>query len=151
MAKVNQLLWESTDDHQFVTAFYGVLDEQRRILTYCNAGHNPVILIRADGSALRLETGGLILGAFADSVYWENFVQILPDDLLLLYTDGVTEIYDDDEQEYGVDRLQSLATLNRHRSAKEITLLVKDQILDFAADKTPQDDFTLVVLKALRN
>jgi sigma-B regulation protein RsbU (phosphoserine phosphatase) len=151
MAKVNQLLWESTDDHQFVTAFYGVLDEQRRILTYCNAGHNPVILIRADGSALRLETGGLILGAFSDSVYWENFVQILPDDLLLLYTDGVTEIYDDDEQEYGVDRLQSLATLNRHRSAKEITLLVKDQILDFAADKTPQDDFTLVVLKALRN
>jgi sigma-B regulation protein RsbU (phosphoserine phosphatase) len=149
MAKVNQLLWESTDDHQFVTAFYGVLDEQRRILTYCNAGHNPVILIRADGSALRLETGGLILGAFADSVYWENFVQILPDDLLLLYTDGVTEIYDDDEQEYGVDRLQSLATLNRHRSAKEITLLVRDQILDFAADKTPQDDFTLVVLKAL--
>lgn len=151
MAKVNQLLWESTDDHQFVTAFYGVLDEQRRILTYCNAGHNPVILIRADGSALRLETGGLILGAFSDSVYWENFVQILPDDLLLLYTDGVTEIYNEQEEEYGVDRLQSLATLNRHRSAKEITSLVKDQILDFAADKTPQDDFTLVVLKALRH
>jgi phosphoserine phosphatase RsbU/P len=150
MAKVNQLLWESTDDHQFVTAFYGVLDEQRRILTYCNAGHNPVILIRADGSALRLETGGLILGAFSDSVYWENFVQILPDDLLLLYTDGVTEIYNEAEEEYGVDRLQSLATLNRHRTAKEITLLVKDQILDFAADKTPQDDFTLVVLKALK-
>ena len=149
MAKVNQLLWESTDDHQFVTAFYGVLDEQRRILTYCNAGHNPVILIRADGTVLRLETGGLILGAFSDSVYWENFVQILPDDLLLLYTDGVTEIYNEKEEEYGVDRLQSLATLNRHRSAKEITQLVKDQILDFAADKTPQDDFTLVVLKAL--
>jgi phosphoserine phosphatase RsbU/P len=151
MAKVNQLLWESTDDHQFVTAFYGVLDEQRRILTYCNAGHNPIILIRADGSALRLETGGLILGAFSDSVYWEDFVQILPDDLLLLYTDGVTEIYNEAEEEYGVDRLQSLATLNRQRSAKEITQLVKDQILDFAADKTPQDDFTLVVLKALRN
>lgn len=151
MAKVNQLLWESTDDHQFVTAFYGVLDEQRRILTYCNAGHNPVILIRADGSVQRLETGGLILGAFSDSVYWENFVQIQPDDLVLLYTDGVTEIYNEAEEEYGVDRLQSLATVNRHRSAKEITLLVKDQILDFAADKTPQDDFTLVVLKALRN
>ncbi|MCI0621300.1 MAG: SpoIIE family protein phosphatase [Acidobacteria bacterium] len=149
MAKVNQLLWESTDDHQFVTAFYGVLDEKRRILTYCNAGHNPVILIRADGSALRLETGGLILGAFSDSVYWENFVQILPDDLLLLYTDGVTEIYNHAEEEYGVDRLQTLATVNRQRSAKEITQLVKDEILDFAADKTPQDDFTLVVLKAL--
>ena len=149
MSKVNQLLWESTDDHQFVTAFYGVLDEQRRILTYCNAGHNPVILIRADGSSFRLETGGLILGAFYDSVYWENFVQILPNDLLLLYTDGVTEIYNEAEEDYGVDRLESLARLNRHRSAKEIALLVKDEILDFAADKTPQDDFTLVVLKAL--
>jgi phosphoserine phosphatase RsbU/P len=150
MAKVNQLLWESTDDHQFVTAFYGVLDEQRRILTYCNAGHNPVILIHADGSAERLETGGLILGAFSDSVYWENFVHIQPDDLLLLYTDGVTEIYNEAEEEFGVDRLQLLATVNRQQSAKEITQLVKDQILDFAADKTPQDDFTLVVLKALR-
>lgn len=149
MAKVNQLLWESTADHQFVTAFYGVLDEQRRILTYCNAGHNPVILIRADGSALKLETGGLILGAFADSTYWENFVQIFPGDTLLLYSDGVTEIYNAQEEEFGVDRLQNLVTANRHLKAKEITRLVKAQILEFAADKTIQDDFTLVVLRSL--
>jgi sigma-B regulation protein RsbU (phosphoserine phosphatase) len=149
MAKVNQLLWESTDDHQFVTAFYGVLDEQRRILTYCNAGHNPVILIREDGSSVKLETGGLILGAFADSTYWENFVQIHPNDILLLYTDGVTEIYNDAEEEFGVDRLQALVTENRHLTSKEITLLVRDKILEFAAERMIQDDFTLVVLKAL--
>ncbi len=149
MSKVNQLLWESTDDHQFVTAFYGVLDEQRRILTYCNAGHNPVILIHADGSTMKLETGGLILGAFQDSVYWENFVQIASGDTLLLYSDGVTEIYDAQEQEFGVDRLQKLVTANLQLNAKEITLLVKSHILEFAADKTIQDDFTLVVLKAL--
>ena len=59
MAKVNQLLWESTDAHQFVTAFYAVLDEKRRVLTYCNAGHNPVLLIHSDGSYMKLETGGL--------------------------------------------------------------------------------------------
>ncbi len=148
MQKVNQLLWESTDDHQFVTAFYGVLDEQRKILTYCNAGHNPVILIRADGTAVKLETGGLILGAFADSTYWENFAQIFPGDTLLLYSDGVTEIYNDEEEEFGVNRLQALVTANRHFTSKEITLLVKEHILEFAADKTIQDDFTLVVLKA---
>jgi phosphoserine phosphatase RsbU/P len=148
MAKVNQLLWESTDDNQFVTAFYGVLDEQRRILTYCNAGHNPVILIHADGSSVKLETGGLILGAFLEATYWEDFVQILPQDILLLYTDGVTEIYDEAEHEFGVERLQTLVAENRHLSAKEITLLVKDKILEFAADRTVQDDFTLVVLKA---
>jgi sigma-B regulation protein RsbU (phosphoserine phosphatase) len=149
MAKVNQLLWESTDEHQFVTAFYGVLDEQRKILTYCNAGHNPVILIRADGTAIKLEIGGLILGAFYDSTYRENFVQIFPGDTLLLYSDGVTEIYDEAEEEFGVGRLQMLVTDNRHRSAKEITLVVRSQILEFAADNTIQDDFTLVVLKAL--
>jgi phosphoserine phosphatase RsbU/P len=149
MAKVNQLLWESTDDNQFVTAFYGVLDEQRRILTYCNAGHNPVILIHADGSSVKLETGGLILGAFLEATYWEDFVQILPQDILLLYTDGVTEIYDEAEHEFGVERLQTLVAENRHLSAKEITLLVKDKILEFAADRTVQDDFTLVVLKAM--
>lgn len=149
MAKVNQLLWESTDDDQFVTAFYGVLDEQRRILTYCNAGHNPVLVIHADGTCAKLETGGLILGAFADATYWENFVQILPDDILLLYTDGVTEIYNEAEEEFGVERLKQLAIENRHLSAREMTELVKDKILGFAADRTIQDDFTLVVLKAL--
>jgi sigma-B regulation protein RsbU (phosphoserine phosphatase) len=149
MAKVNQLLWESTDDHQFVTAFYGVLDEQRRILTYCNAGHNPVLVIHPDGSSMKLETGGLILGAFVDATYWEDFVQILPEDILLLYTDGVTEIYNDQEEEFGVERLLALAAENRHLSAKEMASLFKDKILEFAADRTIQDDFTLVVLKAL--
>ncbi len=149
MAKVNQLLWESTDAHQFVTAFYGVLDEKRRVLTYCNAGHNPVLLIHSDGSCMKLETGGLILGAFSDAVYWENFVNIMPNDILLLYTDGVTEIYDEGEEEFGVERLRDLVTASRHLSARAITLLVKEKVLEFAANRTPQDDFTLVVLKAL--
>ncbi len=148
MAKVNQLLWESTDSNQFVTAFYGVLDEKRRILTFCNAGHTPGLLIHADGSSTQLETGGLILGAFADASYWEGYVQIQPNEILLLYTDGVTEIYDKNEEEFGVERLLELASTHRSLSAQEITLLVKEKILEFAADGTIQDDFTLLVLKS---
>ena len=148
MAKVNQLLWESTDSNQFVTAFYCVLDEQRRILTYCNAGHNPGLLIHPDGTSTQLETGGLILGAFADASYWEGYVQIQPNEILLLYTDGVTEIYDEDEEEFGVERLLELAISNRTSSAQEITHLVKEKILEFAANRTIQDDFTLLVLKS---
>ena len=151
MSKVNQLLWESTDDNQFVTAFYGVLDEQRRILTYCNAGHNPVIVIRSDGSSLKLETGGLVLGAFVGVTYLESLVHLFPEDIVLLYTDGVTEIYNSDEEEFGAERLQNLVTENRHLAPKEITQLIKDNILQFAADQTIQDDFTVVVLKALAN
>jgi sigma-B regulation protein RsbU (phosphoserine phosphatase) len=149
MSKVNRLLWESTDANQFVTAFYGVLDECRRILTYCNAGHNPVLLIHQDGSWIKLETGGLILGAFAHSTYQESYLEIRPHDVLLLYTDGVTEIYDQAEEEFGVDRLLELVKSHRQLSAKELTALVQQQILEFALDKTIQDDFTVVILKAL--
>jgi sigma-B regulation protein RsbU (phosphoserine phosphatase) len=149
MSKVNQLLWESTDSHQFVTAFYGVLDEHRRVLTYCNAGHNPVLLIRADGSSMKLETGGLVLGAFPNSVYQEGFVELNPNDILLLYTDGVTEIYDEREEEFGIERLLELVKHHHQLSAKEMTSLVQDRILEFAVDRTIQDDFTLVVVKAL--
>ena len=148
MSKVNQLLWESTDSNQFVTAFYGVLDEKRRILTYCNAGHNPGLLIHADGTSTRLETGGLILGAFADASYWESYVQIQPNEILLLYTDGVTEIYDEAEEEFGVDRLLELVSAHRTLSTREITLVVKEKIIEFAANRTIQDDFTLLVLKS---
>jgi sigma-B regulation protein RsbU (phosphoserine phosphatase) len=148
MSKVNKLLWESTDSDQFVTAFYGVLDERRRILTYCNAGHNPVFLIRADGSSIKLETGGLVLGAFDDSVYQEGRIEIKPLDTLLLYTDGVTEIYNEAEEEFGVERLLELVKSHDGLSAREITALAQEKILEFAADRTIQDDFTLIVLKA---
>jgi phosphoserine phosphatase RsbU/P len=149
MSKVNRLLWESTDSNQFVTAFYGVLDEQRRVLTYCNAGHNPVLVIRGDGSSLQLETGGLILGAFEGSVYQENYLGIGPGDILLLYTDGVTENFNELGEEFGMDRLLELVSNHRHLHARELTSLLQEQILDFAADKSVQDDFTLVVLKSI--
>ncbi len=148
MSKVNKLLWESTDSDQFVTAFYGVLDERRRILTYCNAGHNPVFLLQSDGSPIKLETGGLVLGAFEDSMYREGLIEIKPHDLLLLYTDGVTEIYNEAEEEFGVERLLGLVKRYRELPAREIALHLQDNILAFAADRTIQDDFTLIVLKA---
>ena len=149
MSKVNQLLWESTDANQFVTAFYGVLDESRSVLTYCNAGHNPVILIRGDGSWMKLETGGLVLGAFENSVYQESLIEMNSQDMLLLYTDGVTEIYNEANEEFGVERLLDLVKAHPQLTAKQITTLVQHNVLNFAADQTIQDDFTLVVLKAL--
>ncbi len=148
MAKVNRLLWESTDSNQFVTAFYGVLDEQKRILTYCNAGHNPVLLVRADGNWEKLETGGLILGAFENSTYQESLLGLTSGDILLLYTDGVSEIYSDTGEEFGIERLVALVQNHRSLRAKELTVMLQEQVLDFAADRMIQDDFTLVVVKA---
>src|SRR6059058_2776252 len=91
MSKVNYLLWESIETNQFVTAFYGILDATNRTLAYANAGHNPPLLIAADGSACFLTQGAVPLGMFRDTRYYEYYLNIEPGQLLVLYTDGVTE------------------------------------------------------------
>jgi phosphoserine phosphatase RsbU/P len=149
MSKVSQLLWESTSSHQFVTAFYGVLDLQKSLLTYSNAGHNPGLILHPDGSITSLETGGLVLGAFPDTTFQESFIGLTPGDLLVLYTDGVTEIYSEEGEEFGVERLQKLAEAHRNLTSREISLKIKEEILNFAPDHAIQDDFTLLILKVL--
>ena len=93
MAKVNYLLWESIERNQFVTAFYGVLDASNRTLSYTNAGHNPAPMLDAAGNARFIERGGLPLGMFRDTRYHEYYLTIEPREILVLYTDGVTEAW----------------------------------------------------------
>src|SRR5262252_370883 len=105
MSKVNYLLWESIERHQFVTAFYGILDATNRTLAYSNAGHNPPLLIDLDGTAHFEERGGVPLGMFRDSRYYEYYATIAPGQILVLYTDGLTEAMNATEEEYGKERL----------------------------------------------
>jgi sigma-B regulation protein RsbU (phosphoserine phosphatase) len=147
MSKVNRLLWESTASNQFVTAFYGVLDLDRRVLTFSNAGHNPGLILHPNDSVSSLEDGGLILGAFEAASYQESFIGLEPGDIFLLYTDGVTEIYNEAEEEFGVERLLEEIRRHRHLSAQQINLRVKERVLAFARDGVLQDDFTLLVMK----
>src|SRR5262252_8276195 len=105
MTKVNYLLWESIERNQFVTAFYGILDATNRTLVYSNAGHNPPLLIDADNNARFEERGGLPLGMFRDSRYYEYYVTLNRGQTLLLYTDGVTEATNSAAEEYGRERL----------------------------------------------
>ncbi|MCA1850757.1 MAG: SpoIIE family protein phosphatase, partial [Acidobacteria bacterium] len=114
MAKVNYLLWESIEHHQFVTAFYGVLDASNKTLAYVNAGHNPPLLMDEDGSARYIERGGLPLGMFKDTRYYEYYLPIEAGQVLLLYTDGVTEAAAPDGQEYGRGRRHDL---RRHQGS----------------------------------
>ena len=88
MSKVNFLLWESIERNQFVTAFYGLLDATNRTLVYANAGHNPPLLIDADGTVKFIEQGGLPLGMFRDTRYYEYYLTFEPGQTLVLYTDG---------------------------------------------------------------
>src|SRR5947207_11077712 len=101
MAKVNYLLWESIERNQFVTAFYGILDATNRTLSYSNAGHSPALLMEAEGTYRLEERGGVPLGMFRDSRYYEYFETIEAGDVFVLYTDGVTEAMNAADEEYG--------------------------------------------------
>src|SRR5436190_9590971 len=114
MSKVNYLLWESIERNQFVTAFYGILDSANRTLAYCNAGHNPPFLMEADGKVHFEERGGVPLGMFRDTRYYEYFATIEPGQLLVLYTDGATEAMNRMREEYGRNRLVEAVRKCRH-------------------------------------
>ena len=149
MSKANYLLWESIEDRQFVTAFYGVLDATNKTLAYANAGHNPPLLLDADGHARFIERGGLPLGMFRDTRYYEYYLPIESGQTLVLYTDGATEAGSLDGCEFGRDRLEEQVRANRHLSAKELIKSLHSAILEWTGGLGSSDDVTFVIVKAL--
>jgi sigma-B regulation protein RsbU (phosphoserine phosphatase) len=150
IAKVNGLLTESTESGKFVTAFYGVLDTKNSVFTFVNAGHNPPILRRRDGTIDSLMEGGLALGILPDARYEERPVSLHPGDILLLYTDGVSEAADPDGDQYGTDRLEDLLTEIKERSARQIVDTVLDRVIKFVGGPGQlNDDLTVVCVKRL--
>ncbi|HMG75624.1 MAG TPA: GAF domain-containing SpoIIE family protein phosphatase [Pyrinomonadaceae bacterium] len=149
MSKVNYLLWESIERNQFVTAFYGILDAANRTLAYCNAGHNPPFLMEADGKVHFEERGGVPLGMFRDTRYYEYFANIEPGQVLVLYTDGVTEATNRTLDEYGRDRLVEAVRQCRHLGAREMIDYVHRDVLNWTDGLGAADDVTFFIIKAL--
>jgi sigma-B regulation protein RsbU (phosphoserine phosphatase) len=149
MAKVNYLLWESIERNQFVTAFYGVLDATNRTLAYSNAGHNPPLLMSADGTASFIERGSVPLGMFRETRYYEFYLALEPGQLLVLYTDGVTEAANEDSEEYGRDRLENRVREGRHLGARELIEFIHQDVIKFTAGRGADDDITLFILKSV--
>jgi len=149
MSKVNYLLWESIERHQFVTAFYGILDATNRTLAYSNAGHNPPLLMKVDGTASFEERGGVPLGMFRDSRYYEYFETIEPGEVFVLYTDGVTEAMNPTAQEYGRDRLVAAVRQSRDQPAREMVDFIHRELIAWTEGQGLDDDATLFIVKAL--
>jgi phosphoserine phosphatase RsbU/P len=149
MAKVNYLLWESIERNQFVTAFYGVLDASNRTLAYTNAGHNPPLLMDEDGSARLIERGGLPLGMFRDTRYYEYYLSIERGQVLVLYTDGVTEATNTSGEEYGPERLERIVRAGRHLSAREMIDFIYRDVLEWTGGRGATDDITFFIVKAV--
>ena len=146
---VNRRILEDTDDDLYVTAFYGVLDPAAGSLTYANAGHNPPYLLRNSGSAVveELEGTGVPLGMLGDVAWDARTVRIAPGEATVLYTDGVTEAQNVDEEFFGEQRLVEIAVANRDKPALEIRRAIFDAVQEFVGDAPRHDDITLAVMK----
>jgi len=144
-ARWNALLCRNIAIDRFITFFYAQLSGSRRELRYVNAGHNPPVVMHADGSHHRLEEGGMVLGVFASQHFAVGTTLLAPGDRVVLFTDGVTEAGNVDGEEFGEDRLLEVLRENRAANAQEI----QQRILSAAADHSRHnwtDDATLLVL-----
>jgi phosphoserine phosphatase RsbU/P len=150
MAKVNYLLWESIERNQFVTAFYGILDGSNRTLSYSNAGHNPPLLINAAGETRFMDCGEQPLGMFRDTRYHEYYYSFKPGEMLVLYTDGVTEAQSPDGEEFGRDRLADAVKKAGELHSRELIAAVQRSVLDWTNGVGSNDDATFFVIKALK-
>ena len=146
-AKVNSLLKEGLKDNQFVSAFYGVLDVARRRLTYSNAGHHPGILLRTDGRRRYLTSGGPVLGILGSAAYNERFIDLLPGDILVLYTDGVIETESPEGEMFEVERLEAFVRTHASLGAQELCELIYAELARFSGRDEPADDTTIVIAK----
>ncbi len=148
--KVNALLCESVKPGNFVTAVYGVLDAKNHVLTFANAGHNLPVLLRGNGEIEYLREGGPVMGVTPDSVYEERPVYLGVGDVVVFYTDGVVEVFDDNGKEYGLDRLIQILKQSCQNSSTDIRNAIYDEAHSFASKKHVFDDFTMVVLKRVK-
>jgi sigma-B regulation protein RsbU (phosphoserine phosphatase) len=149
LTKANYLLWESIDNNQFVTAIYGNLDATNKTFAFANAGHNPPFLFRENGEAEFIEKGGLPLGMFKETRYYEHFLSLESGETLVLYTDGITEAANEDDEEFGKDRLVECVRMGKELGARELIDLIHQEVTTFTGSEGLDDDGTLFIIKAL--
>ena len=175
VASMNRLLYRSAARNRFATFFYAEFDEPTGRLTYVNAGHNPPLLLRAASSPengprrgsrggnggggvavavapaeaklLSLKTGGLVIGAMPATTYEQAVVDLAPGDLLVAYTDGVTEAFDHAGEEFGEERLWEAVAASAHLPAAEMAEAIVSSVRGFCGDAPQYDDITLVAAK----
>jgi sigma-B regulation protein RsbU (phosphoserine phosphatase) len=146
---INRLMHSSTANGKYASLFYGFYDDLSRLLAYVNAGHLPPILYKKDGSVVRLKTGGMVVGMMPDTAYRQEIVKLEPGDILLIFSDGISEAMNMKDQEFGEERLISLIAPLAELSANSISESILKSIADYVGAAPQHDDSTLVVIKAV--
>jgi sigma-B regulation protein RsbU (phosphoserine phosphatase) len=151
ITKANKLMHRTFPDEHFVTLFYGELTHDKNgLLIYANAGHNSPMLLHAENGEIEyLEPTGLMLGPFPDKPYRTESAHLKKDDLLLLYTDGITEARNEYGEYFGEQRLANLLRQHRNHTPKEITQFILEAVDVFASRSDESDDQTLVVIRRI--
>ena len=152
LREVNALVYEASSSNRYATFFFAQLDPASRRLTYVNAGHNAPALLRPGAKGVevvRLEAGGPVIGLIEDCVYEQSTLDLRPGDILLAFTDGISEAMNHDDEEWGEERLiERLARCPEMPAAALVDCLVKAAD-EFAAGAPQHDDMTLLILKVL--
>jgi len=148
VSRLNNQLHSYTSPEKYATFLLGVYDEPSGSFTYTNAGHLPPVLVR-DGAGSRLDVNGTVVGAFPFSVYGESRVDLRSGDLLVCFTDGVTEPENEYGEMFGEDRLVDLIVRNAHRSETEIIDIVLESVHQWTASEELQDDMTMLLARRL--
>lgn len=145
---VNNLLSQESVDAMFVTVFYGILDIKTGHIDYTNAGHNPPSVMRSNGKVEPLPTSNnFIVGCFEDFEYKNSSLQLNPGDSLVMYTDGVTEAFNEQSEQYGEKRLETLLERLNGKNSKEIVNEMVADVHGYAGNAPQSDDITTLVIK----
>lgn len=149
-SSVNRLLCRNIASGKFVTFCYTVVDLERGVVSYANAGHNPPFIVRSDGSIDLLGTTGLVLGVISDSNYTSGSVAFGPGDRLICYTDGMTEARSAADEEYGEERLAQLAASTPAGDAERLAEVLSSAVTSWT-NGPAHDDATLIVVERGRD
>ncbi|MCH8325666.1 MAG: SpoIIE family protein phosphatase [Bacteroidetes bacterium] len=144
---INDLISENVTGGKFITFFWASINDKNRTISYVNAGHNPPLLVR-DGKIIKLRKGGMILGVMkTKDPYITETLQLQKNDLLVFFTDGITEAMNNEQNEYSDERLEKLVLSLNNKSSKEVLKLIQADVKNFTSGAIQSDDITLLVLK----
>ena len=144
---LNDLVSDNTSDGRFITFFWGILDDKNKQLESVNMGHNPPLLIR-NREIQKLKLGGMIMGVLPTVMpYNSEIMKLEKDDILILFTDGITEAMNENDEEYSDERLEQLALGIKAESAEEALHMILDDVKKFTHGTEQSDDITTVIVK----
>lgn len=145
--RLNNMLHDSTIEGKYATFFYGIFDQDEHKIIYTNAGHNAPIFVKANGEVRRLFEGGIVLGFIPNTEYIQREIAFEQGDVLVAFTDGISEAMNSEEEEYGEERLIRIVQNNRHLSVHALKDKILGAVREFSGLDTPEDDMTLLICR----